>query len=143
MTKAEALAIFTRELVRELLREDSPTDLAGLMGQRHPPPLDEDPNPQPRFDFDESADTCTHNGITIYKVDCPVHNPEMQGAVSAEELDDLTSETFAEENPMIARARRLAEQKRRQEAGSERLFPEDLPNMKGAGPPADEPPPVQ
>lgn len=139
MTKAEALHIAFTAIVRELLREDHVVEYVA------PRPAEElqDPNPQPRFDFDESADTCTHNGITIYKVDCPVHNPEMQGAVTAEELDDLTSETFAEENPMIARARRLAEQKRRQEAGSERLFPEDLPNMKGAGPPADEPPPVQ
>ncbi len=139
MTKAEALAIFTRELVRELLREDEPAPAPAPAAASSQP----DPGPawaQPRFDFDPSSDqefcaqpeTCEHGGVLLNRAECPVHGPSAQVAPTAEELDDIASEEVA---APIARARRLAEQKARQ-ARTERLFPEDLP-LRGMGPPAD------
>jgi hypothetical protein len=137
MTKAEALAIFTRELVRELLREDEPTPAPAAA------PSQPDPGPgwaQPRFDFDPSSDqefgaqpeTCEHGGVLLNRAECPVHGPAAQVAPTAEELDDIASEEVA---APIARARRIAEQ-REKKRRSERLFPEDL-EMRGMAPPVD------
>jgi hypothetical protein len=135
--KARALDIAITAIFREILREE-PGFVERVLAA---PPPSEPQGPQPRFDFDESADTCTHGGVTIYKVDCPEHGPDGTGpAPTAEELDDMTSETHEEANPMIARARRIARQRERQ-AAEERVYAEDLP-MGGMGPPPEEPPPL-
>jgi hypothetical protein len=138
MTKEQALMAFATAIVREILREEPNADDVIPATARQTAP-DEGP-PMPRFDFDESADDfCEHGGMRIPRAQCPVHGPDAETTVSAEELDDLTNETHEEANPLIARARRLAEQQRRQQ-GSERLFPEDMPNLKGMGPPEELPP---
>jgi hypothetical protein len=131
LTKAEALTIFATAIVREILREDAEPRVPDV--PRGTPP-DEPSGPQPRFDFDESGDVCEHGGIYIPKETCPVHGPGAQEGVTAEELDDMTSD---EAPAPIQRARRLAEQNRKR-AQKERLFPEDLP-MSGLGPPEDLP----
>lgn len=133
MTKPEALHIAMTAIMREFLREDGPLLPDFAAG---PPPPIEPTGPQPRFDFVDD-DFCEHNGHLVPRATCPVHGPDGEVVPTAEELDDLTTETFEEENPMIARARRLAERQMRQQ--SERLFPEDLP-MAGAGPPPEIPP---
>ena len=128
-------------MFREILREDGPTtDLAGLMGQRQPPPPEDDPNPHPQFDFDES--TCEHGGLVIDRSMCPIHGPENMGPPpTAEELDDLTNETFEEGNPLIARARRKAEQQRRREAQAGQ-YPDERNPLSGLGPPDPDSPPL-
>jgi hypothetical protein len=140
MNKAQALDIAITAMFREILREDG-ENRENLPDPVTARPPDEGP-PMPRFDFDESADDpngfCEHGGMRIPRAQCPVHGPDAETTVSAEELDDLTNETHEEANPLIARARRLAEQQRRQQ-GSERLFPEDIP-MSGLGPPNELPP---
>ncbi len=136
MTKAEALAIFTREFTRELLREDGPrggsfseTDPLNLAGS--------DPNPRPQFDFDESV--CEHGGLMIDRALCPVHGPDATGpAPTAEELDDITSETHDEANPLIAKAERLRRQREARQA-QQRLYPEEIPMSGLATPPGDAP----
>jgi hypothetical protein len=130
LTKAEALHIAFTAIVRELLREDDGVVLPVAPG----PPSPEDPpsGPQPQFDFDESV--CEHGGVFFERATCPVHGPQAQAEVTAEELDDITSE---EPPGLIQRAKRLAEQKARQ-ARSERLFPEDIP-MSGMAPPEELP----
>lgn len=127
-------------IMREILRNDEYVDEPHPDVERIHQNLEheqEPVSPTPRFDFDESSDVCYHNGIAIPRDECPEHSDEAQRPVSAEELDDITGETTEEENPMIARARRLAQQQNRQH--SERLFPEEIP-MSGAGPPPDIPP---
>ena len=139
MNKERALDIAITAMFREILREDGPTtDLAGLMGQRDlPPPPVDDPNPRPQFDFDES--TCEHGGLVIDRSMCPIHGPGATGpAPSAEELDDMTGETFDEGNPLIARARRKKALEERR-AAQQRLYPEDLPMSGLAGPTDDGP----
>lgn len=137
MNQERALHVFATAIVREILRvsEDELPIISDVALPQEPAPG----TPTPRFDFDESADTCEHNGMLFDRNLCPVHGPEGTApAPTAEELDDLTRETFEEENPMIARARRLAAQKKRQE-GQERVYAEELP-MSGAGPPPEIPP---
>lgn len=135
MTKGEALAIFTREIVRELLRED---EMATPVAAPTPPqPAVEDDNPQPRFDFDESQDYCEHAGILIQRAACPIHGPGAQEAVSAESLDAATGEEPEVAAP-IAKARRLAAQRKREEAQG-RTYAEELP-MRGMEPPGEQPP---
>jgi hypothetical protein len=140
MNKADALAIFATAIVRELLREPVyEDDVVPAAARLQPEP--EDPNPHPQFDFDES--TCTHGGLVIDRSICPIHGPDAMGPPpTAEELDDITGETADEGNPLIAKARRLKEQRERKER-TQRLYPEDLP-MSGLGPPIpdDVPPPV-
>ena len=131
MTKAEALMVFATAIVREILREDGEPQAPEVPRET---PSDEPSGPQPKFDFDESNDVCEHGGVYFDRNLCPVHGPQAQAEVSAEELDDLTSD---EAPAPIQRARRLAEQNRKR-AQKERLFPEDLP-MSGLGPPEDLP----
>lgn len=133
MNKREALGIAITAMFREILREDDPTENKQFHGSD---PLPEPGMPRPQFDFVDD-DFCEHNGHMVPRASCPVHGPDAETVPTAEELDDLTSETFEEENPLIARARRLAERQLRQQ--SDRLFPEDIP-MAGAGPPPDIPP---
>jgi hypothetical protein len=64
----------------------------------------------------------------------------MGPAPTAEELDDITNETADEGNPLIAKARRIREQRERA-AKNERLYPEDL-EMRGMGPPPPDDPPL-
>jgi hypothetical protein len=135
--KAEALAIFATALMREILREDaSPPPPVELMpgpdpSAESPRSEDEAPGtPMPLFDFDESNDVCEHNGIWIPRETCPEHGPGADVVPTIEELDDMESEDVS--GP-IQRARRIAENKAKQE-GKQRLFPEDLP-MRGMGPP--------
>jgi hypothetical protein len=131
LTKQEALHIFTTAIVREILREG---DEAPGIVPPGPPSPDEQP-PTPRFDFDDSADTCEHNGYIIPRASCPVHGPGGAEEVTAEELDDLESE---EPPGPIQRAARIAALKRQQEA-EERQYAEDIP-MSGMAPPRDIPP---
>jgi len=136
--KAEALAIFATALMREILREDesAPEPVALNPAPQDPSPEpprsgDEAPGtPMPLFDFDESNDVCEHNGVWIPRESCPEHGPGADVVPTIEELDDMDSE---EVSGPIARARRIAENKAKQEA-QKRLFPEDLP-MRGMGPP--------
>jgi hypothetical protein len=133
--KERALHIAMTAIMREIMRDE------GDNRANTPPPSEPTQGPpQPRFDFTDD-DLCEHNGMLMERAKCPVHSDEAQQPVTAEELDDMTRETFEEENPMIARARRLAEQRQRQEA-QQRLYPEDLENMKGMGPPPPEEPPL-
>lgn len=135
MNKAQALDIAITAMFREILREDEPN---GYIPREVIPKDGPEPGiPKPLFDFVDD-DFCEHNGHLVPKATCPVHGPESETVPTAEELDDMTSETFEEENPMIARARRLAEQKLRQQS-QERVYAEELP-MGGAGPPPDVPP---
>ena len=125
-------------IMREILREDGPGAIVPAPGPHAPPPED-DPNPRPQFDFDES--TCEHGGLVIDRSMCPIHGPGATGpAPSAEELDDMTGETFDEGNPLIARARRKKALEERR-AAQQRLYPEDLP-MAGMGPPDPDNPPL-
>lgn len=135
MNKREALDIAITAMFREILREDAPEaqpDGRDTRSEAH-----DDPNPRPQFDFDES--TCEHGGLVIDRSLCPIHGPSAQGPVTPEELDDITSETHDEANPLIARAQRRAKM-REERAANQRLYPEDLPNMKGMGPPIDDDP---
>jgi hypothetical protein len=133
--KERALHIAMTAMIREILRDEGDENQANTA----PPSEPNQGPPQPRFDFTDD-DLCEHNGMLMERAKCPVHSDEAQQPVSAEELDDMTRETFEEENPMIARARRLAEQRQRQ-AAEERVYAEDNP-MSGAGPPREEPPPL-
>jgi hypothetical protein len=138
LNKAEALSIFATAIVREILREGpEPYETAAILPIVEPPP---DNNPRPQFDFDES--TCEHGGLVIERAACPIHGPGAQEEVSAESLDDITSETHEEGNPLIARARRkkALEERRLAQQG---LYAEDIP-MSGLGPPIPDniPPPV-
>jgi hypothetical protein len=135
MNKADALMIFATAIMREILREDD--------GPRELPPtdprsrIDDDPNPRPQFDFDES--TCEHGGLVIERAACPIHGPGATGpAPTAEELDDITSETHEEANPLIARARRKKALEERQRA-QRGLYAEDIPMSGLATPPGDPP----
>jgi hypothetical protein len=133
LTKAEALAIFAREIMRELLRDDD-APAAPVVPSA---PLPEDSGPgwaQPAFDFDESNDVCEHGGVYITRKLCPVHSDEAQApAPTAEELDDMASEDVP---APILRARRLAEAKAKREA-TERQYAEDR-EMRGMGPPPED-----
>jgi len=136
MNKAEALHIAMTAIMREILREDGPGAIVPAPGLHAPPP-DDDPNPHPQFDFDES--TCEHGGLVIDRSMCPIHGPGATGpAPTAEELDDMTGETFDEGNPLIARARRKKALEERR-AAQQRLYPEDLPMSGLAGPTDDGP----
>jgi hypothetical protein len=138
VNKADALHIAMTAIMREILREDGPGAIVPAPGLHAPPPED-DPNPRPQFDFDES--TCTHGDLVVDRSICPVHGPGATGpAPSAEELDDMTGETFDEGNPLIARARRKKALEERR-AAQQRLYPEDLP-MAGMGPPDPDNPPL-
>ena len=136
--KAEALAIFATALMREILREDEPAPEPVALNPAPQDPSPEPPRsgdeapgtPMPLFDFDESNDVCEHNGVWIPRASCPEHGPGADVVPTIEELDDMDSE---EVSGPIARARRIAENKAKQEA-QKRLFPEDLP-MRGMGPP--------
>ena len=138
MDKARALDIAMTAIMREILREDE-THFSSR-GPR-PPRIDdppEDPNPHPQFDFDES--TCEHGGLVIDRSVCPIHGPGATGpAPTAEELDDMTGETFDEGNPLIARARRkkALEERRLAQQG---LYAEDIPMGGLVGRPPDDPP---
>lgn len=130
MTKAEALHIFATAITREILRgQDEPEQVTPAQ-----PEAPYEGPPQPRFDFDESADVCEHGGMRIPRSECPVHGDEANMDVTPEELDDITSE---EAPGPISRAKRIAEQRRKQ-AETERVYPEELP-MSGLGPPQDLP----
>jgi hypothetical protein len=136
MTKEQALMAFATAIVREILREGpEPYETAAILPTVEPPP---DNNPRPQFDFDES--TCEHGGLVIERAACPIHGPSAQEEVSAESLDDITSETHDEGNPLIARARRKKALEERR-AAQQRLYPEDLP-MAGMGPPDPDNPPL-
>ena len=138
MNKERALDIAITAMFREILREDDTPRGVQLPMPGAPPP-DDDPNPHPQFDFDES--TCEHGGLVIDRSMCPIHGPGATGpAPSAEELDDMTGETFDEGNPHIARARRKKALEERR-AAQQRLYPEDLP-MAGMGPPDPDNPPL-
>lgn len=132
MNKLEALHVFATAMVRELLREDEER-FAPLPPQA--PTVDPNAPPEPRLDFDASNDVCEHGGVFFNRELCPVHGPSVQEDVSAEELDDITSE---EVPGPIARARRITEQRLRQ-AREARQYPEELENMKGMGPPEPVP----
>lgn len=135
MNKREALDIAITAMFREILREDGEY-VKVPPGPPYGPPEPHQPTPQ--YDFVDD-DFCEHNGHLVPKATCPVHGPESETVPTAEELDGLTGDdSFEEENPMIARARRLAAQKQRQES-QQREWPEELP-MSGAGPPPDIPP---
>lgn len=124
-------------IMREILREDGPGAIVPAPGLHAPPPED-DPNPHPQFDFDES--TCEHGGLVIDRSMCPIHGPENMGPPpTAEELDDMTGETFDEGNPLIARARRkkALEERRLAQQG---LYAEDIPMGGLVGRPPDDPP---
>jgi len=138
MNKAEALHIAMTAIMREILREDDRKEPGSpYAGGNVPPPPDDDPNPRPQFDFDES--TCEHGGLVIDRSMCPIHGPGATGpAPTAEELDDMTGETFDEGNPLIARARRKKALEERR-AAQQRLYPEDLPMSGLAGPTDDGP----
>jgi hypothetical protein len=133
VNKREALEIFATAFVRELLREDAPT--TALRGTDPLPDPHDDPNPQPRFDFDESNDYCEHSGYYIPKIICPEHGPQAteEPAPTAEELDGIAGE--APPPNIIARAER-ARARREKQAANERLFPEDI-EMRGMGPPPE------
>lgn len=137
MNKAEALAIFARALMRELIADEKPAPKAAVTPRKtrapKPPPDDPDPNPQPRFDFDESNDSCLHGDLWIPKAACPIHGPSAQNGVTDTELDAIAG---GELPAPLARAKRLAEQRLAQEREG-RLFPEELGNMKGMGPPPE------
>jgi hypothetical protein len=140
MTKEQALMAFATAIVREILREDTlePHSAAEFHDVRPPEP--EDPNPQPKFDFDES--TCEHGGLVIDRSVCPFHGPEAMGPPpTAEELDDITGEKVEEANPLIAKARRKREL-REQQAKNAPLYPEDLPMSGLAGRPPEDGPPL-
>lgn len=138
MNKADALTIFVRALMRELLADDKPAKTVAV-GPRKPrvpkarPQPEEDPNPQPRFDFDESNDSCLHGDLWIPKAACPIHGPSAQNGVSDIELDAIAGDELP---APLARAKRIAEQRLAQEREG-RLFPEELGNMKGMGPPPE------
>jgi hypothetical protein len=134
VNKAEALSIFATAFVRELLRDDEPPP-AHTNGYAAPTP-DDDPNPQPRFDFDESNDYCEHSGYYIPKIICPEHGPQAteDPAPTAEELDGIAGEDPPPN--IIARAER-ARARREKQAANERLFPEDI-EMRGMAPPPPE-----
>jgi hypothetical protein len=139
MTKRESLlAVFATAIVRELLRESVYEDDVVPATARQP--VDPDPNPHPQFDFDESGDVCEHNGIWLPKHLCIIHGAEAQApAPTDEELEDITGETAAEANPLIARA----ERKRRQRETAQRntpLYPEEIPMSGVVGRPPDDPP---
>jgi hypothetical protein len=137
VNKSEALHIAMTAIMREILREDGPGAIVPAPGLHAPPPED-DPNPHPQFDFDES--TCTHGDLVVDRSICPVHGPGATGpAPSAEELDDMTGETFDEGNPLIARARRkkALEERRLAQQG---LYAEDIPMGGLVGRPPDDPP---
>ena len=133
--------MFVTALVRELLREDA--DREWVAPQASPSVPASPTGPQPRFDFVPESDAeygaqpeaCEHGGILISRALCPVHGPAAEVAPSADELDDMASEDVP---APVARAQRLAEQQARAARG-ERLWPEDLENMKGMGPPPDLP----
>ena len=138
MNRALALEIFARALMRELLADDKPakTVAAGPRKPRVPkarPEPEEDPNPQPRFDFDESNDSCLHGDLWIPKAACPIHGPSAQNGVTDTELDAIAGDELP---APLARAKRIAEQRLAQEREG-RLFPEELGNMKGMGPPPE------
>jgi hypothetical protein len=138
VNREQALHIAVTAIMREILREDGPGAIVPAPGLHAPPP-DDDPNPHPQFDFDES--TCEHGGLVIDRSVCPIHGPENMGPPpTAEELDDMTGETFDEGNPLIARARRKKALEERR-AAQQRLYPEDLP-MAGMGPPDPDNPPL-
>jgi hypothetical protein len=137
LNKADALHIAMTAIMREILREDGPGAIVPAPGLHAPPPED-DPNPHPQFDFDES--TCEHGGLVIDRSMCPIHGPENMGPPpTAEELDDMTGETFDEGNPLIARARRkkALEERRLAQQG---LYAEDIPMGGLVGRPPDDPP---
>jgi hypothetical protein len=136
VNKREALDIAITAMFREILREDS--ENRASVPVTAPPPMNDDPNPRPQFDFDES--TCEHGGLIIDRSVCPIHGPGAMGPPpTAEELDDITDETVEEANPLIARA----ERKRRQRETAQRntpLYPEEIPMSGIVGRPPDEPP---
>lgn len=129
MNKLEALHVAVTAFVREMLREDPETV------EYRPPTPAVDPNtpPEPRLDFDESNLVCEHGGVYFAREECPVHGPSAQEGVTAEELDDITTDEVA---APIQRAHRIAEQRAKAQE-TKRLFPEDLP-MSGMGPPPEE-----
>jgi hypothetical protein len=138
VNKERALDIAITAMFREILRDSDEPRGAQLPMPGAPPPED-DPNPRPQFDFDES--TCEHGGLVINRSVCPIHGPENMGpAPTAEELDDIVNETQDEGNPLIARARRKKALEERR-AAQQRLYPEDLP-MAGMGPPDPDNPPL-
>jgi hypothetical protein len=138
-SKAEALVVaFARGLMRELLADEkpvkAPAKAAAPRRSRNvkPKAQEEDPNPQPRFDFDESNDVCLHGDLYIPKAACPIHGPAAQNGVTDAELDDITSEGSSN---LISRAERLRERREKQ-AANERDFAEEVP-MRGMGPPPE------
>lgn len=136
MNKAQALDIAITAMFREIMREDDGSPLPAPPWPGTPP---EDPRqPTPQFDFDES--TCEHAGLVINRSACPIHGPEAMGpAPTAEELDDITGETHDEANPLLAKAKRVREQRERlQRQGP--LYAEELPMAGLVSPPSDEPP---
>jgi hypothetical protein len=136
MTEKELVTTFVTALVKAL----TTTSDEGWNVPAKPPESAEPAAPQPRFDFVPESDleyngnVCFHGGVAFSREACPEHGPLAEETPTAQELDDMASES---EPAPISRARRLAEQKARQ-ARTERLWPEDL-DMKGMGPPPDLP----
>ena len=135
MDRERALHIAVTAIVREILGGNAPSYSGSPTGNTLP---DDDPNPRPQFDFDES--TCVHGDLVIDRSVCPVHGPQSMGPPPTPEmLDDIVNETQEEANPLIARA----ERKRRQREEAQKnaaLYPEEIPMSGLVGRPPDDPP---